>query len=97
MQQNRLEGQRRGFAVKKSQCTEEQIAFTLRQQELRTPVDEVCCKMGVCRQAFYRWKKQYAGLGHDALRDDSGNWRLKRMMADLSLDKVIQNMLSKEL
>ena len=88
--------------MKKSKFTEEQIAFALRQQELGTAVDEVCRKMGVCQQTFYRWKKRYGGLGPGELRRlrqlEEENFRLKRMVADLSLDKaMLQDVLSKKL
>jgi len=88
--------------VKKSKFTEEQIAFALRQAELGIPVAEVTRKMGVCEQTFYRWKKQYGGLGPGELRRlrqlEEENFRLKRMVADLSLDKaMLQDVLSKKL
>lgn len=88
--------------MKRSKFTEEQVVFALRQQELGTPVDEVCRKMGVCQQTFYRWKKQYAGLEPGELRRlrqlEEENFRLKRMVADLSLDKaMLQDVLSKKL
>lgn len=88
--------------MKKSKFTEEQIVFALRQQELGTSVEEVCRKMGVCQQTFYRWKKQYGGLGPGELRRlrqlEEENFRLKRMVADLSLDKaMLQDVLSKKL
>ena len=88
--------------MKRSKFTEEQIVFALRQQELGTPVDEVCRKMGVCQQTFYRWKKQYGGLGPGELRRlrqlEEENFCLKRMVADLSLDKaMLQDVLSKKL
>lgn len=88
--------------MKRSKFTEEQIVFALRQQELGTSVEEVCRKMGVCQQTFYRWKKRYGGLGPGELRRlrqlEEENFRLKRMVADLSLDKVmLQDVLSKKL
>jgi len=46
-----------------SRFTEGQIAFALRQAETGTAVAEVIRKMGVSEQTFYRWKKQYAGMG----------------------------------
>ena len=87
--------------MKKSKFTEEQIVFALRQAELGTPVVEVTRKMGVCEQTFYRWKKQYSGLGPGELRRlrqlEEENSRLKRMVADLSLDKaMLQDVLSKK-
>ena len=88
--------------MKKSKFTEEQIAFALRQAELGIPVAEVTRKMGVCEQTFYRWKKQYGGLGPGELRRlrqlEEENFCLKRMVADLSLDKAMpQDVLSKKL
>jgi putative transposase len=88
--------------MKKSHFTEEQIIFALRQSELGTPVTEVIRKMGISQQTFYRWKKQYSGLGPSELRRlrqlEEENLRLKRMVADLSLDKaMLQDVLSKKL
>lgn len=48
--------------MKKSKFTEEQIVFCLRQQELGTSVDEVCRKMRVSQQTFYRWKSDTVAL-----------------------------------
>jgi putative transposase len=48
--------------MKKSKFTEEQIAFGLRQAETGTRVAEVCRKMGISEQTYFRWKKKYAGL-----------------------------------
>ena len=48
--------------MKKSQYTEEQIAFALKQAEHGTPVSEVCRKLGIAEQTFYRWKKKYEGM-----------------------------------
>ena len=43
--------------MKKSRFTEEQIAFALHQAEGGAAVRDVCRKMGVSEQTFYRWKK----------------------------------------
>ncbi len=48
--------------MKRSQFTEQQIAFALKQAELGTPVDEVCRKLGISDATFYNWKKKYGGL-----------------------------------
>jgi putative transposase len=87
--------------MKTSKYTEEQIAFALRQTETGARVPEVCRKMGISEQTFYRWKKKYGGLGVSELRRlrqlDEENRRLKRMVADLSLDKqMLQDVLSKK-
>jgi putative transposase len=88
--------------MKKSKFTEQQIAFALRQAETGTKVGEICRKMGISSQTFYSWKKKYGGLGVPELRRlkqlEEENRRLKRMVADLSLDKqMLQDVLSKKL
>lgn len=88
--------------MKKSRYTEEQIAFALKQAELGTTVAEVCRKMGISEATFYNWKKKYGGLGVAELRRlkqlEEENARLKRMVADLSLDKqMLQEVVQKKL
>ena len=87
--------------MKKTRYTEEQIAYALRQAELGTPVAEVARKMGVSEQTFYRWKRQYAGMGVGEIRRlkqlEEENRKLKQLVADLSLDKLmLQKVLSKK-
>ena len=48
--------------------TKEQIALPLRQAKNGTMVDEVCRKMGVSEPTFYRWKKQFVGMGVPEIR-----------------------------
>jgi len=91
-----------GHVVKKSKFTEQQIAFALKQAELGTPVEEVCRKIGISDATFYNWKKKYGGLGPSELRRlrqlEEENNKLKRLVADLSLDKaMLQDVLSKKL
>ena len=73
--------------------TEEQIGFALRQAEGGTPVPELCRKLGVAEATFYRWKKQFAGLGISEIRRlkqlEEENRRLKQVVADLTLDKAM--------
>lgn len=88
--------------MKKSKYTEEQIAFALRQVESGTVAAEVCRKMGISEATFYNWKKKYGGLGVTELRRlkqlEDENARLKRMAADLSLDKqMLQEVIKKKL
>jgi len=85
----------------KKRFTEAQIAFALRQAESGTPVSEIIRKMGISEQTFYRWKKKYAGMGVAELRRlkqlEDENRRLKRLVADLTLDKqMLQDVLSKK-
>ena len=75
----------------KKRCSEEQIAFALRQAESGTSVGEICRKMGVADATFYRWKNIYAGMGVSEIRRlkqlEEENAKLKRLVADLTLDK----------
>lgn len=85
----------------KKRFSEEQIAFALRQAQGGTPVTEVCRKMGVSEQSFYRWKRQYEGMGVAELRRlrqlEEENRKLKKLVADLSLDKhILQEVLAKK-
>lgn len=77
--------------MRKSKFTEEQIAFALRQTEHGITVEEVCRKLGVTEQTYYRWKKKYGGLGVGEVRRlrqlEEENRQLKKLVADLSLDK----------
>ncbi len=87
--------------MKKSRYAAEQIAFALRQAESGTPVLEVCRKMGVSEQTFYRWKKRFFGLGVAEVRRlkilEEENRKLKQLVADLSLDRqMLQDVLRKK-
>ena len=87
--------------MKKKRFSVEQISAILKQAELGAPLEELCRQHGVSQQSFYRWKKVYGGmLPGEArelkqLRDE--NTKLKRLVADLSLDKVmLQDVLQKK-
>lgn len=72
-----------------------------RQAESGTPVVEITRKMEMSEATFYRWKKKVAGLGISELRRlkqlEDENRRLKRLVADLTLDKqMLQDVLSKK-
>jgi putative transposase len=77
--------------------TAEEIIGKLRQAEVGlaqgNTVPDVCRKLGVAEQTYYRWRKEYGGLGRDQakrLKDlERENSRLKKLVADLSLDNAI--------
>lgn len=88
--------------MKRSKFTEQQIAYALKQAELGTPVEEVCRKMGISDATFYNWRKKFGGLGPSEVRRlkqlEEENSKLKKLVADLSLDKaMLQDVLSKKL
>jgi putative transposase len=87
--------------MKQKRYTDEQIAFALRQAESGTAVAEICRKLGLSEPTFYRWKKQFAGMGTVEIRRlkqlEEENAKLKRLVADLSLDKtMLQDVLRKK-
>lgn len=87
--------------MRKSRFTEEQQVMALRQAESGTPVGEICRKLQITEATFYRWKKKFGGLGVPELRElrqlREENGRLKRLVADLSVDKeILQEALRKK-
>jgi putative transposase len=88
--------------VKKKRFSVEQIVAVVKQAEVGVPIAELIRQVGISEQTFYRWKKQYVGLEVDQVRQlkqlQEENVRLKRVVADLTLDKVmLQDVLSKKL
>lgn len=88
--------------MKKSRFTEEQIVHALRRHEAGEATKDITREMGVTEQTFYAWKKKYAGLGVSELRklkqQDEEIMRLKRLVADLMLDKqILQDVIAKKI
>jgi putative transposase len=82
--------------------SEEQILRALRQAGSGTTVKEICREHGISDDTFYIWKKKYAGLGLSELRElrqlREENGKLKRLVADLSLDRhILQEIVQKKL
>ena len=75
----------------------EQIINKLREAELELSkgnnIGRICRKLGVTEQTYYRWRKQYGGMKIEQARRfkelEVENARLKKLVADLSLDKEI--------
>ncbi|MGD1029180.1 IS3 family transposase [Candidatus Binatus soli] len=81
--------------------TEEQILRALHQAEGGTRVSELCREHGISEATYYVWKKEYAGLGLSELRElrqlRGENAKLKRLVADLSLDRhMLQEIVRKK-
>ena len=88
--------------MKKSRFSEQQIAFVLRQAEEGTPIAEVCRKAGISEASFYAWRKKYGGLLPSEMKRlkqlEEENQRLKRLVADLSLDKeMLQDVIRRKI
>jgi putative transposase len=88
--------------MKASKFSEAQIAFVLKQAEDGAAVAEVCRKAGISQATYFNWKKKYAGLLPSEMKRlrqlEDENAKLKRIVADLSLDKaMLQDVLSKKL
>jgi putative transposase len=88
--------------MKKSRFSEQQIAFILRQGEEGTRVEEVCRKAGISEATYYNWRKKYGGLMPSEMKRlkqlDEENQRLKKLVADLSLDKeMLQDVIRRKI
>ena len=81
----------------KKRHTAEQIISKLREAEVLldkgTKMPQVCRKLGVTEQTHYRWRKEYGGVRTDQVKRlkglEKGNARLKKVVADLTLDNAI--------
>ena len=88
--------------MKKKRFSEAQISFVLQQAEGGTPVGEVCRKAGISDATFYNWRKKYGGMMPSEVKRlkqlEEENSRLKRLVADLSLDKsMLQDVIKRKL
>ena len=79
--------------MKKSKFTESQIAFILRQADEESTITQVCRKAGISEATFYNWRAKYGGLLPSEIKRlrqlEEENGKLKKLVADLSLDKVM--------
>lgn len=86
--------------MKRSKFSEAQIAFVLKQADDGTSVGEVCRKAGISEATYYNWRKKYGGLMPSEMKRlrqlEDENAKLKRLVADLSLDKaMLQDVVSR--
>lgn len=87
--------------MRKSHYSEEQIILALKQNEAGTTAREVCRRLGVSEQTFYRWKAKYGGLEvGDAVRLkglEEENRKLKQLVGELTLDNQgLRHLLTKK-
>ncbi len=88
--------------MKTSKFSEAQIAYILRQAEEGTAIGEVCRKAGISEATFYNWRKKYGGLLPSEMKRlkqlEDENSKLKKLVADLSLDKaMLQDVIKRKL
>lgn len=88
--------------MKRSKFSDQQIAFVLRQAEEGTAIAEVCRKAGVSEATFYKWRKKFGGLMPSEMKrlkqPEEENGKLKKIFADLSLDKeMLQDVIKRKL
>ena len=88
--------------MKASRFSEAQKAFILQQGRDGMPVAEVCRKAGISQATYFNWKKKYAGMMPSEMKRlrelEDENGRLKRIVADLSLDKeMLQDIVRRKL
>jgi len=88
--------------MKTSWFSEQQIAFVLRQAEEGTAVAEVCRKAGISEATYYVWRKKFDGLMPSEMKRlkqlEEENSKLKRIVADLALDKeMLQDVIKRKL
>ena len=88
--------------MKTSRFSKQQIAFVLRQAEEGTAVTEVCRKAGISEATYYVWRKKFGGLMPSEMKRlkqlEEENGKLKRIVADLALDKeMLQDVIKRKL
>jgi putative transposase len=79
--------------MKRSRFTEVQIIAVLKEHQAGVSTAELCRKTGIAEATFYNWRKKYGGLEPSEMRRlkqlEEENGKLKRIVADLSLDKAM--------
>ena len=87
--------------MKRSKFTDGQIAVALRQVDEGVSIGELCRKLGICEQTYYRWRNKYGSLMPSEMKRlrqlEEENQRLKKLVADLALDKeMLQEVVRKK-
>ena len=89
------------MAMKRKHFSDQQIAMALEQARAGLKVEDVCRKLGVSQNTFYRWRKKYGPMQPSEIKRlkqlEDENKRLKSIVADLTLDKqMLQEVLRKK-
>lgn len=88
--------------MKASRFTDAQKAFVIKQGEAGKPIAELCREVGISQATYFNWRKKYAGLMPSEMKrlrelEDENN-RLKKIVADLSLDRaMLQDVIKRKL
>jgi putative transposase len=87
--------------MKRSKFTDEQIIGAIKQHEAGTKTQEICRKLGISEQTFYKWKAKFGGMDVSEAKRlralEEENAKLKRLLADQMLDNVaLKELLSKK-
>jgi len=88
--------------MKASQFTDAQKAFIIKQGDDGTPVAEICRKAGISQATYFNWKKKYSGMMPSEMKRlrelEQENARLKKIVADLTLDReMLQDVIKRKL
>ena len=88
--------------MRASKFTDAQKAFIIKQGESGIPVSEICRTAEIGQATYFNWKKRYGGLMPSEMKRlkelEDENTRLKRIVADLSLDKeMLQDVIKRKL
>lgn len=88
--------------MKNSKFTESQIVAILKLQDAGMTVNEICRQHGISQPTFFSWKKKYSGMEASHLKRlkelEAENTRLKRMFADVSLQRdALKDLIEKKL
>ena len=86
--------------MRNTRFSETEIIYAVKQVEMGISIREIARKYGVCENTIYRWRKKYDGLSPSELRRlkdlERENSQLKKLVAELSLDKeILQDVLRK--
>ena len=87
--------------MRKSKFSQEKIVYAITLSDQGTSVPDICREMGISHNTFYQWKKKYAGMAVSEAKRlkelEKENQKLKRLVADLTLDKhMLQEVLAKK-